>query len=421
MWSGALTRHDALASWGPMCRVLYRLVVSLQRLAVRLGRSKDLEIIVLRHQLTVLHRQNSRPALADEDRTLLGAVAAALPRRAGWLVTPETLLRWHRRRIARHWTQPSRPPGRPSTAAWLRRLIIEMATDNPTWGYRRVTAELVGLWLPRWSLHCVENPQTAPHRPRPAARECDLVSVPASCAPRPPLPVTSRPSTPPCCAAVPVVLHRHHQPRSLLRRPHRQPDGFLYDTAMRPEAIDKTLDLGVMPITPAPGSASGRHRRASLGDHTFTARDGTEHYRDVVVADDGSPAVVTTDSRSVETVVALQRQHIQWERDGQRHIAYGRYMMPGRAPVPASLRGASTLIRFNSTDEEALGGSSMRRPRALRAIPETDPAFAVFKSRLYAELAVADLERQAGSRLHASRDDVALSILTYQVLQLART
>ena len=196
--------------------------------------------------------------------------------------------------------------------------------------------------------------------------------------------------------------------------------GFLYDTAMSPEAIDKTLDLGVMPITPAPGSASGRHRRASLGDHTFTARDGTKHYRDVVVADDGSPAVVTTDSRGVETVVALHRQHIQWEHDSQRHIAYGRYMMPDSAPVPASLQGASTLIRLNSTDEEALGGSSMRRTRALRAIPETDPAFAVFKSRPYAESAVADLKHQAGSRLHASRGDVALSILTYQVLQLAR-
>ena len=85
-----------------MCRILYRLLVSLARLAVRSGRSKDLEIIVLRHQLTVLHRLNNRPALADEDRALLGAVAAALPRqhRAGWLVTPETLLRWHRRRIA---------------------------------------------------------------------------------------------------------------------------------------------------------------------------------------------------------------------------------------------------------------------------------------------------------------------------------
>ena len=130
-----------------MCRILYRLLVSLARLAVRSGRSKDLEIIVLRHQLTVLHRQNNRPALADEDRALLGAVAAALPRpqRAGWLVTPETLLRWHRRRIARHWTQPCRAPGRPCTSVELRRRIIEMATNNPTWGYRRITGELVGL------------------------------------------------------------------------------------------------------------------------------------------------------------------------------------------------------------------------------------------------------------------------------------
>ena len=54
IWSCALTRHDALASWGPMCRILYRLLVSLARLAVRLGRSKDLEIIVLRHQIAVL-------------------------------------------------------------------------------------------------------------------------------------------------------------------------------------------------------------------------------------------------------------------------------------------------------------------------------------------------------------------------------
>ena len=89
-------------SWGPMCRVLYRLLVSLARLAVRSGRSKDLEIIVLRHQLGVLHRRSNRPQPADEGRALLGAVAAALPRpqRAGWLVTPDTLLRWYRRRTA---------------------------------------------------------------------------------------------------------------------------------------------------------------------------------------------------------------------------------------------------------------------------------------------------------------------------------
>ena len=133
-----------LGSYG---RILYRLLVSLARLAVLSGRSKDLEIIVLRHQLAVLRRQNHRPALAEEDRALLGAIAAALSRRrqAGWLVTPETLLRWHRRRIASRWTQPCRAPGRPSTTASVRRLIIDMATNNPTWGYRRITGELVGL------------------------------------------------------------------------------------------------------------------------------------------------------------------------------------------------------------------------------------------------------------------------------------
>ena len=130
-----------------MYRILYRLLASLARLAVRSGRSKDLEIIVLRHQLAVLRRQIDRPELTDADRSLLGAIAAALarPRRAGWLVTPDTLLRWHRRRVVGHWTQPQRPPGRPSTSAELRRLALRLAAENPTWGYRRIHGELAGL------------------------------------------------------------------------------------------------------------------------------------------------------------------------------------------------------------------------------------------------------------------------------------
>ena len=130
-----------------MFRILYQFLTSLARLAARSGRSKDIEIIVLRHQLSVLHRQSTRPQLNDNDRTLLSAIAAALPRprRIGWIVTPDTLLRWHRRRIARHWTQPHRPPGRPTTTAEIRRLIIAMANDNPTWGYRRIAGELTGL------------------------------------------------------------------------------------------------------------------------------------------------------------------------------------------------------------------------------------------------------------------------------------
>lgn len=130
-----------------MQRTLYRLVIGLVGLAVRSGRSKDLEIIVLRHQVTVLRRQVDRPAIKDDDRTLLGAVAQALPRlaRDGWIVTPETLLRWHRRRVARHWTHTRRSQGRPPTAAAIRRLVVEMAGENPTWGYRRIHGELLGL------------------------------------------------------------------------------------------------------------------------------------------------------------------------------------------------------------------------------------------------------------------------------------
>ncbi len=81
-----------------MSRILYRLVAALVRLVVRSGRSKDLEIIVLRRQLVVLRRHIEKPSVNDDDRTLLGAIAAALPRprRHGWIVTPDTVLRWHR-------------------------------------------------------------------------------------------------------------------------------------------------------------------------------------------------------------------------------------------------------------------------------------------------------------------------------------
>ena len=135
-----------------MCRVLYRFLVALARLAVRSGRSKDLEIIVLRHQLTVLHRQNSRPALADEDRALLGAVAAALPRRqrAGWLVTPDTLLRWYRRRTGRtvrsisdHPSPPTLQTSQIDTSKSLERPAVvdsltstEMPPDQPRHSFR---------------------------------------------------------------------------------------------------------------------------------------------------------------------------------------------------------------------------------------------------------------------------------------------
>lgn len=134
-------------SWAAVFRLLYRFLAALARLAVRSGRSKDIEIIVLRHQIAVLRRQVERPAINNDDRTLLGAIAAALPRplRQGWIVTPETLLRWHRKRIARHWTPSKRGAGRPPIVAELRKLIVRLASENPTWGYRRIHGELARL------------------------------------------------------------------------------------------------------------------------------------------------------------------------------------------------------------------------------------------------------------------------------------
>ena len=122
-----MTCRDAGRCWVFVHRISYRFFVALVRLAVRSRRSKDLEIIVLRHQLAVLRRQIDRPELTDADRSLLEAIAAALPRpsRTGWLVTPDTLLRWHRRRIVGHWTQPQRPPVRvPETLSWLVRPLF---------------------------------------------------------------------------------------------------------------------------------------------------------------------------------------------------------------------------------------------------------------------------------------------------------
>lgn len=146
-----------------MFRILYRFLALLARLAVRSGRSKDVGIIVLRHQLAVLRRQVDRPVVNDADRSLLGAIAAALPKvlRHGWIVTPETLLRWHRKRIARPWTPTKRGAGRPPIAAELQQLILRLAGENPTWGYRRIHGELTPTeFANRWTT-INQQPQAA--------------------------------------------------------------------------------------------------------------------------------------------------------------------------------------------------------------------------------------------------------------------
>jgi transposase len=116
-------------------------------LRTRSDTTNDIEILVLRHQLAVLQRRTPRPRTSRTDRALIAALTRLLPvrRRLGLLVTPATILRWHRQLIARRWTtQPTRP-GRPAIPAGLRALVLRLATENPTWGYRRVHGELAGL------------------------------------------------------------------------------------------------------------------------------------------------------------------------------------------------------------------------------------------------------------------------------------
>jgi len=124
--------------------VLLRRLQELVLLFARGDRAKELEILVLRHELSVLRRQAGRPRFEEHDRLLLAALSRVLPRRSWsvFLVRPETLLRWHRRMVARHWTYPHRRPGRPPIGSELRELVLRLARENSSWGYLRIVGEL---------------------------------------------------------------------------------------------------------------------------------------------------------------------------------------------------------------------------------------------------------------------------------------
>jgi putative transposase len=123
--------------------------IQLLAMVARGNAAKDLEILVLRHQLAVLRRQTPRPMLEPADRALLAAISRVLPR-SRWscfLVKPETLLRWHRRLVAGVWTYPHDQTGRPPLDREVLQLIIRLARENPRWGYQRIKGELQHLGI----------------------------------------------------------------------------------------------------------------------------------------------------------------------------------------------------------------------------------------------------------------------------------
>jgi putative transposase len=139
-----MRRHQVRGGLWAFVYLALRRVLELVLVLLHSENSNQVELLALRHEVAVLRRQVGHPAYQPADRALLAALSRLLPR-SSWScfsVTPETLLAWHRRLVARRWTYPHRRPGRPPVDEETTGLVIRLAKENPRWGYRRIQGEL---------------------------------------------------------------------------------------------------------------------------------------------------------------------------------------------------------------------------------------------------------------------------------------
>ena len=130
--------------------LLYFLIHRLLGVGGRRADEKDIELLVLRHQVKVLQRQVKRPRLNRRDRVLLAAASRAMTKTSwsSFIVRPETLLRWHRELVRKKWTyRRTGHPGRPPVDADVRDLVVRLGRENPRWGYQRIRGELLKLGI----------------------------------------------------------------------------------------------------------------------------------------------------------------------------------------------------------------------------------------------------------------------------------